>query len=888
MTRIGLMLFLAFVLPILASCGDGNESNASSSSPPEASAVLQFQSSDEVLTLPSLQVAQNVYTGVTLRLARNGTWQLLSIGPMRPVSGGESTPAVLNAPGTTAIDMNWRPADATITIGRLHIDTKVIGNAALRLAGATWFLGAGSQELMAVTLADFRANPSLAATEAHHVVLQSAPGSGTQRYPLRLSAKVYKFCMDGQDEGADRISLFDLAGNEVFSLKAGDACIDIKPAAGLYTMQHVYGGSGAKRTVFMRPAANPATASPPVALKLIRTASALSAQDAAYPEYWAAYFDNSASLFTGFGVTKGFLSYSQLFGTQFLFCFGIVGAAAQLNFDGTRFFPIARNSQGVPTSLGVPVPCHQGEVFYLTYPEALTLFSPTQVNWQNYVPQTTLSMNYLGSNLFSLQLVLGVHITPLGFSLGNSLNSLQPGQEFFTQTFQAAFRYFSNGLPPSMAAAGGGWNLVKGQVAMFSGTNCTGRAMIAENFNLPSPQPLGDIGWFTGSLQLGLDTALTVYDYPLYGGASRIINDSGCLNNVLAPTGATPGSMQVSIDTATIVVQTNQCEYCNLTGVDLSGLDLSGQGGVKLQHANLAGATINGTNLSSADLRFAILQGANLSRSNLEAANLCSAQLNGSVANANAANLFGAHLKNANLALANLDGVSFNSASFYSSLHQTACQATDCATYAAPTCASAYGASMNNAQFNSAYISNVDMGTVTGAGVDFSGSILVGVSFALADFAHNAATSVSTKFINTYLQGTNFANATLTYAVFTGAHVDLGSTCMQAGLIKDYANFPGYKLPQSTGSFTCVAGTQTAPMCIQTVFTATPAYPVTDCTNTCADGSGGGGPSGGSCTSCSAQSWTGLGNPNVQTSACVAPPAPLCGAAFSSTIDHCW
>lgn len=185
---------------------------------------------------------------------------------------------------------------------------KIVGDAALRLAVDNWYWGRGSQELLGVTLADFKANPTLVASEAHHVVLKSAPESGTQRFPLRLGAKIYKFCIDRQDEGTDKISLLDAADNEVFSL--------------------------------------------------------------------------------------------------------------------------------------------------------------------------------------------------------------------------------------------------------------------------------------------------------------------------------------------------NQCEYCNLAGVDLSGLDLSGQGGVKLQHTDLSGATINNTNLSGAGLRFAILQRANLSRSNLETANLCSAQLNGSVALANAADLFGAHLKN--------------------------------------------------------------------------------------------------------------------------------------------------------------------------------------------------------------------------------------------------
>lgn len=89
------------------------------------------------------------------------------------------------------------------------------------------------------------------------------------------------------------------------------------------------------------------------------------------------------------------------------------------------------------------------------------------------------------------------------------------------------------------------------------------------------------------------------------------------------------------------LIDTGDCEECDLKGVDLKGMNLKGANlagadltGANLQEANLKGANLKGTNLESARLTDAILtnadlQGANLSDANLHWADLSKADLRG-------------------------------------------------------------------------------------------------------------------------------------------------------------------------------------------------------------------------------------------------------------------
>ena len=131
------------------------------------------------------------------------------------------------------------------------------------------------------------------------------------------------------------------------------------------------------------------------------------------------------------------------------------------------------------------------------------------------------------------------------------------------------------------------------------------------------------------------------------------------------------------------IIETKECEYCDLSNADLSDVDLKG---ANLVGANLQGANLQEANLEGAYLLGANLQGADLTDADLKEANLTFADLSESIAvktdfagvNLQAANLAGAtleearltapallkqaNLSTANLVNADLRGTNFNGA----------------------------------------------------------------------------------------------------------------------------------------------------------------------------------------------------------------------------------
>lgn len=908
--HLALVLLAAAFLAV--SCGGDTPAPASAVEPGTGSVAL-YQSATETLTLQQLRVASNIATDVKLRLKKDGSWTLLSAGPVRVAMPSDAPGAALAEPGGNA-DLAGALTDTTLTVARLHVGSRLFGNVAVRLTGKTWAFASSLQEVKTLHQEDFKSNTAIRADESHHVILKSSPDNAVQNVPMHLSSRNYKFCMDAQAEGADSTTLLDAAGKPVFTLKAGEPCVTIKASEGAYTLQHRYGGTGGARTVFMRHQANTTTAAKSAARAPLADGQAALKSSGPKPEYWAmhapppAYPQDYRAWFS-FGkyvdsvVTD--LPYlvgtPESWGTSPSVCNDYLGVEGGYDAQGPGggwvnnvFFKIIKDF-GTPTALGDVLVCKNAS--------ATGYKSSSADVPQGYFPAVglyplgslpandadlTLGIVNASGLTFDLQTqetnlpLVGGGVQGQGFSVGQSIWSP-------ILHWMIGFRYFPEGLPDQLS-------LGVGQVALYTQPGCTGPAVISEAYSIrffsanfiPELQGLGT------SFQLGLQTSATAYSQQGYAGESQIFDQLTCNTGGFGSTGWKPASMRVVVDTITMVLSTDSCEYCNLAGVDFSGHDLTN---VKLSHANLNSAVMSNIDLSGADLRSATLQGAYLINSNLDGANLCGAQLNGSAAVSQAATLNGAHLRNTNLALANLDGVNLSSASFYSGGAQGACQQTSCDNYVAPTCASAYGASVNNASFDSAYLSNVDMGNVTGVAVNFSNAALFGVSFAGADLSHNNQSSVSSLFNNSYLQGTDFSRAKLNFANFKGAQFDQGSACIQANLAAGYAQFPGSKIPASPGSATCVAGKPTAPFCTESLFAASPAYPPTDCTNVCPDGSPGGllGPQKGSCSdtsSCSVASWTSRlgsgGNSAMPTSSCQPGAAPLCGSAFSSIKNQCW
>jgi len=107
------------------------------------------------------------------------------------------------------------------------------------------------------------------------------------------------------------------------------------------------------------------------------------------------------------------------------------------------------------------------------------------------------------------------------------------------------------------------------------------------------------------------------------------------------------------------LLETKECQYCDLSNADLSGADLKGANlvGANLQGANLAEAKLNLAYLLGANLHSADLTGANLQRVNLTFANLTRSILANS--DSRGSNFQQANLKEADLTEANFSAPTF-------------------------------------------------------------------------------------------------------------------------------------------------------------------------------------------------------------------------------------
>ncbi|QJW85408.1 hypothetical protein HK414_24725 [Ramlibacter terrae] len=73
----------------------------------------------------------------------------------------------------------------------------------------------------------------------------------------------------------------------------------------------------------------------------------------------------------------------------------------------------------------------------------------------------------------------------------------------------------------------GAGTLAPGQFALFNSTDCTGAAMVVDNFDLPATSG-GTPGNFTGSMLLGERTRVSVFPQQVQKGNGIIVNASGC------------------------------------------------------------------------------------------------------------------------------------------------------------------------------------------------------------------------------------------------------------------------------------------------------------------------------------------------------------------------
>lgn len=159
------------------------------------------------------------------------------------------------------------------------------------------------------------------------------------------------------------------------------------------------------------------------------------------------------------------------------------------------------------------------------------------------------------------------------------------------------------------------------------------------------------------------------------------------------------------------LLDTNECNDCDLSGADLSNKGLYGAAMLRsnLSAANLTGALLREAKLNGANLSKAVLPNAKLNGATLSGANLSGANLNGAILiniNGDAATFTGATLTNADLTSAILS-------------------CTDATT--ASTCVKLMNVQGQSALFNNATLSGADL-----SGADFSQGVMRNANLASA------------------------------------------------------------------------------------------------------------------------------------------------------------
>jgi uncharacterized protein YjbI with pentapeptide repeats len=782
----------------------------------------------DVLELPLLQSGSALYADVRISLADDGTFRVLS---SRAIEASTASPDATLEPPVALGDLAGYALPVQLILRHVQLDDEVYQSVRIELDQGRWKYLADPVPAIALTTQDFRSNTALYANEDHVVAMTSAPGR-VEEFPLELQTRSYRFCMDPQEEGADKVELLDPAGSVAASVSAGGQCVVVDAEQGLYRVRQTYGGTGSSRTVFLHKLAPP-------------QAPGATAPEASAPnEYWgiqASLLDRRTHQALDRPV---FLAYNGPFAGGG--CLGDVRAVVQPGsvtslvdqgrtlFDGLNFFRPLRDANGTPNGIDQPVGCTQPGAFKLfqlagsvisTLVMSDSIRSFLTVVFESPIAFTNFTAS---SNTFGLKAAIprgagtpfdGTDVTlgrPRDAGDGIELAPLAGGQaDAFLVEYRAVLRYRPDGFPGSSIPA-------NGQVALFNSDNCSGPALVLDQYDLPAMLP-GPLGTFSGSVLLGMSTGATVYEQSVYRGGSRHLITSGCI----APgSGFKPASVRIQTTTAEMVFSTKSCEACNLSGMDLHGKDLQN---ARLAGSNLNGANLTGANLAGADLRQAFLQGAQLPHANLDAANLCGARLNAAPSTAGtsnvAANLTGAFLRNANLSKSNIAGVNFNDGSFYSS-NNLACAPTACDSYAKPLCASAAGATLEGAQFSNAYMVGIDMSNVHGGGAVFSNAVLTGARFNNATLTPLSGTPVN--FTNAFLQGADFTAADLTNATFTNAYGATAAGCMQFELGAQYLTFPGFTVPVTPDSTQCMKpAAAVTTTCVKFTFTQKTILPAT-------------------------------------------------------------
>ena len=240
------------------------------------------------------------------------------------------------------------------------------------------------------------------------------------------------------------------------------------------------------------------------------------------------------------------------------------------------------------------------------------------------------------------------------------------------------------------------------------------------------------------------------------------------------------------------LLETGECEYCDLSNADLSGVELEG--------ANLVGANLQGANLVEANLEVAYLLGANLQGANLTDADFTGVNL--ALGNLSQATLVGTDFEGANLHEANFEDADLQEAdltapSYLKGANLTRANLTD---------ANMGGAYLEEANLQSANLEGADLGRIDVKLKDVPNNYSFGEQ--LADYfigipvfgLSSGGVDFDTDLTRANLEGANlsytsvnkatFEGVNLTNANFTESDLDVGDLEEEDGVKLCGVTFP--------------------------------------------------------------------------------------------------
>ena len=467
-------------------------------------------------------------------------------------------------------------------------------------------------------------------------------------------------------------------------------------------------------------------------------------------------------------------------------------------------------------AMGFWVICHDGSGNYNLFQPGV--FGPGNVFFSSGPPNTDTSLysvgvdvdaptafklTDLGNGQFTLAANFGGTLYPIVVTADGGLHWTTSGAP---TTFTIVLKYYELGVVAQP--------LLPGEAALFQACNydvsSKGTWVFNTNISDFGPFKVTNTNIFldntVASVKLGPQTIATLYANTNFGGTAQVVGqDIPCLSST--PLGVnTASSLQVT-PARQFVAATDECQNCNLSGVDLSNLDLSGgqfQGstftsanfsntslqGASLDNANLNGAAtiLTGSNFISALLHCTNFSGADLSSATVVLSGIkpivttdfsCRVDLTGATFNlssfpltqwryfnlsgAKVNSLTGATLSTTTSPL-NLSGVLFNS----TDLHGVTLDGVNlgCATAAsgASVCSQLIDANLNHVSLKKGSLVNA---VLQGANLDFTN--LDSANLCSAHLNKSTTTSKSASLQGAYLRNVNLSQADLTGAFLKNA-----------------------------------------------------------------------------------------------------------------------